>query len=211
MRDEKRVAELFVELKAQMTSCSELKVLEECETTLNQIKDLFGEIWRDVVGYEGRYMVSSLGRVKSLRFGKEKFLCSFPNVDGYLKVGLFRKSKMRQCSVQHQYSVHRLVAEAFIPNPEGKPQVNHIDGDKTNNRVENLEWATSRENTIHAILLGLNNQHKNKKKLTAEEVEYIRAHCIKGDLQFGMNALARKFNVCQATIWKVVNFLAYND
>ena len=205
MRDEQRVFELFAELKAQMTSSGELKALEDCQNTLNQIKDLSGEVWRDVVDHEGRYMVSNIGRVKSLRWGKEKFLNPFHNVDGYLKVSLYKNGKMRQ------HSVHRLVALAFIPNPDEKPQVNHINGNKTDNRVENLEWATGQENTIHAIIMGLSNQKNHQKKLTNDEVEYIRTHCIKGDIYFGMNALARKFNVCQATIWKIINYYSYND
>ena len=101
------------------------------------------EIWKDIEGFEGLYQVSNLGRTKSLNYNhtkKEKILKPSLNEKGYLLVNLYKEGKGRS------YLVHRLVAQAFIPNPEDKPQVNHKDEDKTNNKVENLEWVTSKEN-----------------------------------------------------------------
>lgn len=100
----------------------------------------FGEIWLDVVGYVGLYKVSSAGRVKSLKFGKERILKPAPNGSGYLLVNLYKDGKMKTMKV------HRLVATAFIPNPDNLPFINHKDENKANNRVENLEWVTASYN-----------------------------------------------------------------
>lgn len=124
------------------------------------------EIWRDVQGYEGLYQVSNLGRVKSLdrvdsanRCRKGRIM-NLQNNKGYMMIRL-SKNNIRGCS-----SVHRLVALAFINNPQCKPEINHIDGNKGNNNVENLEWVTSSENQIHAFKIGLQNKtdYKNDKK-----------------------------------------------
>lgn len=102
------------------------------------------EQWRPVNGYEGLYEVSSLGRVKSLNYnhtGREKILKSGKHRDGYLQVDLCKNGKRKM------FRVHRLVAEAFLPNHEGLPEVNHRNEDKTNNCVSNLEWCSSKYNT----------------------------------------------------------------
>lgn len=106
------------------------------------------EIWKDVNGWEGLYQVSNLGRVRSVphydwmnRPYKGKVLTPVRNGNGYLRVNM-TNGKIRRLS-----DVHRLVASAFIPNPNGYPEVNHKDEDKDNNHVDNLEWCTEKYNT----------------------------------------------------------------
>lgn len=95
------------------------------------------EIWKNI---NSKYQVSNLGRVRSLHYGKVKQLSLCKNSDGYLVVSLWDKMKRKQ------YLVHRLVAEAFIPNPNNYPQINHINEDKTDNSVTNLEWCDCKYN-----------------------------------------------------------------
>lgn len=161
------------------------------------------EIWKDIEGYKGLYQVSNLGRVKSLagkRFGRcesqEKIMCSFPAPNGYLRIPFnvkgSRKSK----------SIHRLVAENFIPNPENKPTVNHKNGIKTDNRVENLEWATPKENIRHAHLNGLSISAKGSSvkgsKLTECLIPEIRAKYSTG--KYTQKQLAAEYKVCLMSI-----------
>lgn len=120
------------------------------------------EVWKDVVGYEEYYQVSNLGNIKSkdrrvpTRGGvrtalrKGKILTQIPKRNNYMVVSL-----TRNVGDKKQPLVHRIVASAFLPNPENRPQVNHIDGNKANNKVSNLEWCTALENTRHAIVTGL--------------------------------------------------------
>lgn len=98
------------------------------------------EIWRYIEGYEGLYQVSNMGRIKSLKFGKEKILKSCKGSGGYLYLVLCKDGKNKP------YLVHRLVASAFLNNPNNLPQINHIDEDKTNNKVENLEYCDAKYN-----------------------------------------------------------------
>jgi hypothetical protein len=98
------------------------------------------EIWKDIVGYEGLYMVSSLGRIKSLRFNRERVMKPVPNSSGYLQVS-FKGAK---------YLVNRIVCTAFHPNPENKAHVNHLDETPSNNAASNLEWATASENQLYS-------------------------------------------------------------
>lgn len=112
------------------------------------------EVWKDIEGYEGRYQVSNLGRVKSLKRHtvnntntKDRILKPLVNRKGYLRVGLSKNG------IQSTKTIHRLVAETFIANPENKPHVNHIDEDKTNNMVYNLEWMTNKENRNHGTAI----------------------------------------------------------
>lgn len=107
------------------------------------------ELWKPIEGYEGLYEVSNFGRVKRKYLnGKELILKPIPNWKGYNRISLSNgkgKSKI--------YSIHRLVGKAFIPNPLNKQQINHINGIKQDNYVDNLEWVTPQENCIHRNLI----------------------------------------------------------
>ena len=127
------------------------------------------EIWKDIKDYEGMYQVSSEGRVKSLKYGEEKILKNNKNNSGYLSVSLSKDGKRKT------YSIHRLVAQAFISNPNNLLEINHIDEDKTNNRVENLEWCTKQYNNNY----GTKNERaaeRNTKRILqfTKEGEFIK-------------------------------------
>lgn len=114
---------------------------------LNDMEDK-KEIWKPIKGFEGRYEVSNMGRVMSLCYkntNQKKVMSPSPNLQGYFNLALRKNGKLKRVLV------NRLVAETFIPNPENKPQVNHINGCHQDNRVENLEWVTAKENMQHAF------------------------------------------------------------
>lgn len=134
-----------------------------------------GEVWRDIKGYGGRYRVSNFGRVYSTQL--EKYLAPADNGNGYLKVHLYDNGKLR-----NRY-IHRLVAEAFIPNPEGYLEVDHISTNKQDNRVCNLRWATREQNVNNPISIGnriineytvIFNDGKTAKYRTKEFLELLK-------------------------------------
>lgn len=178
------------------------------------------EIWKDIINFEGIYQVSNLGRVRSLdriRYHpqgqmklKGKILSQFLGAKDYLYVRVQNKKS-------NTSRVHRLVATAFLPNPNNKEQVNHRDGIKDNNNVENLEWCTNFENQKHSwdsktrgvkSDLCISYKKKNIHKLTSEQVKTIRD--MFSTNKFTKVALAKMFNVSDSLIRYIVQNKIHN-
>ena len=102
------------------------------------------QVWKDIKNYEGLYEVSNYGNVRSLKYGKIKYLKPADDGNGYYFVNLSKNGIVKN------FKIHRLVANAFIPNPNNLPQINHKDEDKTNNKANNLEWCNNRYNTRYS-------------------------------------------------------------
>lgn len=162
------------------------------------------EIWKDIEGYEGFYQVSNTGRVKSLqrevpvknglyRIKKESILRPFKTHNGYLSIILRNNKKSKN------FLVHRLVAVAFIPNPEKKETVNHKNGVKDQNNVANLEWNTQRENLCHALQTHL----RKPKKKSLSECQALAAITIMSVKKRSGASISRVFNVSKSTIDRI--------
>ena len=136
------------------------------------------EVWKDIKGYEGQYQISSLGRVKSLKYNntKESKLLQQSLINNYYSVCLWKRKKGKQ------HRIHRLVAETFIPNPDNLPEVNHIDENKLNNNVENLEWCSSKYNCNY----GARNK-KLSKPVQCVETGIIYSSILDAGKQTGIN------------------------
>lgn len=147
---------------------------------------------------EGQLRNDKTGRILKPTIGKTGYWVVTIRPDG-------RKGK------SYSLKLHRLVAKAFIPNLENKPQINHKDGNKLNNHYSNLEWVTPKENVHHAISIGLMNEQNHlhgeamdNVKLNADDVRFIRKHFIANHSEFGYNGLSKLFNVHRATIRDIV-------
>lgn len=163
-------------------------------------------------GYEGRYEVTKKGEVislikSSINKNGYKILKHWIDKDGYHTVSLWKNKKSKQ------FRVHRLVAEMFIPNIDKLPQVNHIDGNKDNNTVTNLEWISLIENIRHACNIGIYKKGEGRinSKLTNEQVKWIRENYRKGSRKLGARPLARRFGVTKTCIYYVVNNMTYKE
>lgn len=167
------------------------------------------EQWKWVSGYEGLYLVSNYGAVMGLP--RKTFhghqMKQRKSKSGYMRVGLFKDGEKKT------HSVHRLVAIAFVPNKNGKQEVNHINGDKADNRAENLEWVTRSENELHSFrVLGRqpNRPWKNKprkfaRKFTDEQVRKIR------NSNKPRSVIAKEYGVSKTAIYQIVKRKSYAE
>lgn len=168
------------------------------------------EIWKDIPNYEGLYQASNLGKIKSLtrivnRRGNttrtvfEKILITMSDGKGYRLVNL------NKLGVTKMYTIHRLILSTFVKNIENKPQVNHINGIKNDNRLVNLEWVTISENGFHAYKNGLQISAKGEKangsKLKNEQILEIR----KIGKTLPIKELANLYNISISTISMIIN------
>jgi hypothetical protein len=164
------------------------------------------EVWKDIKGFEGLYMVSNIGNVKRLKSKwvlNERLIGRLLDRDGY-----FRRTLCKN-SLSKQITEHRLVATTFIENPENKLTINHINGIKTDNRVENLEWNTQLENKQHAVSSGLTNlkgTNHPRCKLSDKDVLEIR------EIGFSQTrtALSKKYGVSRITILRIIKRSNWN-
>lgn len=154
------------------------------------------------INFSDGYYVSKSGLILSVKRIKHRFLKTKINPDGYLYVSLRKPKK------QWKAKVHRLVAMAFLPNKENKPCVNHIDGNKLNNSVGNLEWCTYKENMDHASRVGLlNNKGEDNaiSKLTKEDVLNIRKEYNGFRKIPTLKTLGKKYGVSRSVVGRIVN------
>lgn len=130
------------------------------------------EIWKDIYGYEELYQISNFGRVKSLKYGKEQILKPRKDKYGYLRVGLSKDGKVKNCQI------HRLVANAFIPNDDDlfKTEINHKDENKENNIYTNLEWIDHKSN----INYGTRNEKVSKAKINGKTAKQVQQYSLDG-------------------------------
>ena len=171
------------------------------------------EVWKELVGFEGIYVISNYGRIKRLkrewnsgRNGSQHKKLNEGIVrqrtlkDGYVKVTLCKDS------IKKSYSVHILVAKTFLPNPENKPQVNHIDMNKENNVLSNLEWNTAKENTLHCRKnKKIDNHASIRRKRINKELAYKIREYYNNNKELTTREISKEFNVSYYTARNIIS------
>ena len=170
-----------------------------------ELTDLEGEVWRDIENYEGDYQVSNFGRIKSFKSDIVKIRKPYLDKDGYLQIVLSKNG------ISKWVKIHRLVAQAFIPNLENKPDIDHIFNNKFDNFAENLRRVTKSENNRYAYETGRvkTGEDNYRAKLTNEQALWCKLVYKPRDKEFGASALSRKFGVNARTMCDVVRNETY--
>lgn len=161
-------------------------------------------VWKDIEGYEGLYQISDEGEVRSLdrlatgnskRMLRGKILSKLKTGTGYYRVDLCKDGKVKR------HKVHRLVATAFIKNPDKKPFVNHIDNNPLNNNASNLEWCTASENSCHSVRCGRWGNRSHPTVATKEVVENVLKEYIPYKRGHSILAISKKTGICASTLY----------
>ena len=168
------------------------------------------ETWKPIPGYEGIYSASNTGLIKSetsrQQWKSGRILKNLVHKGGYLKLRLWKNSRYKH------FLVHRLIALTFLGPCPPKHEVNHKDGNKANNFINNLEYVTPKENTNHAVRSGLFNDRKGEKsvrsKLTNKQVIEIRKKHI--PYKYSTVKIAKEFNVCPSTIGSIIRYTSWS-
>ena len=156
------------------------------------------EEWKPLLGFEGRYDISNLGRIKNIK--SNRIVKSQISPQGYLCCSLRRIGETKTCTIR----INRAIAQAFIPNPYNYPVVNHKDGNKLNNSIENLEWCTYKHNIQHSFALGL--QTPNGCKLIKDDYAMIHAMRRSG---YRYREIVAAFNLDKQTIYEALKRKSY--
>ncbi len=163
-------------------------------------------MFKDISNYQDEYSISDTGEVLRKDSGlilKHRLRAGYPSVT------------LCKNNIKKDAHIHRLVAETFIPNPNNLPCVNHMDGNKQNNKSSNLEWCTHKENSIHAVKLGLISKNTCIKRnpsarhITLEQAQEIRKQYIKGSRTYGSRALGRAYNIPHTAILLIISNKTY--
>lgn len=161
------------------------------------------EEWRDVFGFESRYQISNLGRIKSLNYNhskKPKLLKQSIDKDGYFTFCAFKEKRF-------YLKIHRLVAQAFLPNPHNLPQVNHVKGIKHNNCFHSLEWCDAFHNNREALRVGLRVMKKGENAANAKlkEKDVLEIRQIHKDKKYGYKETSLKYNISRSLVNAIVD------